>query len=45
MLNDHSRGYLQNGCYSKRLSMALLHASHPSAQTSGDEDILYIYIF
>ena len=45
MLNDHSRGYLQNCCYSKQLSMALLHVSHPPAQTCGGEDILYIYIF
>ena len=29
LLNDRSRGYLQNCCYSKQLSMALLHASHP----------------
>ena len=39
MLNDCFRGYLQNCCYSKQLSMALLHVSHPRAQTS------YIYIF
>ena len=45
MLNDHSRGYLQNCCYSKQLSVALLHASHPPAQTCGGEDIRYIYIF
>ena len=45
MLNDHSSGYLQNRCYSKQLSMALLHVSHPPAQTCGAEDILYIYIF
>ena len=25
--------------------MALLHVSHPPAQTGGGEDILYIYIF
>ena len=43
MLNDHSRGYLQNCCYSKQLSMALLHSSHPPAQTCGGEDILYIF--
>ena len=35
MLNDRSRGYLQNCCYSKQLSMALLHASHSPAQTCG----------
>ena len=35
MLNDHSRGYLQNCCYAKQLSMARLHASHPPAQTCG----------
>ena len=45
MLNDSSSGYLQNCCYSKQLSMALLHASHPPAQTCGGEDILYIYFF
>ena len=45
MLNDRSRGCLQNCCYSKWLSMALLHASHPPAQTCGGEDILYMYIF
>ena len=45
VLNDCSRGYLQNCCYSKQLSMALLHASHPPAQTCRDEDILFIYIF
>ena len=44
MLNDRSRGYLQNCCYSK-LSMALIHVSHPPAQTCGGEDIPYIYIF
>ena len=43
MLNDHSRGYLQNCCYSKQLSMALLHVSHPPAQTCGGEDILHIF--
>ena len=26
-------------------SMALLHVSHPPAQTFGGEDILYIYIY
>ena len=45
MLNDGSRGYLQNCCYVKQLSMALLHVSHPPAQTCGGEDILYIYTF
>ena len=45
MLNDRSRGYLQNCCYSKQLSMALLHVSHPPAQTCGGEDIIYIYIY
>ena len=45
MLNDHARGYLQNCCYSKQLSMALLHASHPPVQTCGGEDIIYIYFF
>ena len=45
MLNDHSRGYLQNCCYSKQFSMALLLVSHPPAQTCGGEDILYIYFF
>ena len=45
MLNNCSRGYLQNCCYSKQLSMALLHASHPPAQTCGGKDILCIYIF
>ena len=45
MLNDRSRGYLQNRCYSKQLSMALLHVSHPPAQTCGAEDILYIHFF
>ena len=45
MLNDRSRGNLQNCCYSKQLSMALLPASHPPAQTCGGEDILYVYIF
>ena len=43
MLNDHSRGYLQNFCYSKQLSMALLHVSHPPAQTCGGENILYFF--
>ena len=43
MLNDCSRGYPQNCCYSKQLSMALLHASHPPAQSGGGEDILYIF--
>ena len=45
MLNDRSRGYLQGCCYTKQLSMALLHASHPPAQTCGDEDILYVFFF
>ena len=45
MLNDCSRGYLHNCCYSKPLSMALLHASHPPAQTCGGEDIPYIDIY
>ena len=45
MLNDCSRGYLQNCCYSKQLSMALLHASHPPAQACGSQDILHIYIY
>ena len=44
MLNDRSRGYLQNCCYAKQFSMALLHVSHPPAQTCGGEDILYVYI-
>ena len=35
MLNDCSRGYLQNCCYAKQLSMALLHVSHPPVQTCG----------
>ena len=43
MLNDCSRGYLQNCCYSKQLSMALLQESHPPPQTCGGEDILYIF--
>ena len=43
MLNDPSRGYLQNCCYSKQFSMALLHVSHPPAQICGGEAILYIY--
>ena len=43
MLNDHSRSYLQNCCYSRQVSMALLHASHPPAQTCRGEDILYMY--
>ena len=42
MLNDHSRGYLQDCCYATQLSMALLHVSHPPAQTYGVEDIIYI---
>ena len=45
LLNDHSKSYLQNCCYSKQLSMVLLYASHPPAQTCGVEDILYIRIF
>ena len=45
MLNDHSRGYLQNCRNSEQLSVALLHACNPPAQTCGGEDILYIYIF
>ena len=45
MLNNCSRGYMQNCCYAKQLSMALLHVSHPPAQTCGGDDILYIYIF
>ena len=45
MLNDRSRGSLQNCCYSKQLSIALLHASHPLAQTCGGEVIIYIYKF
>ena len=45
MLNDHSRGYLQNCCYSEQLSMALFHVSHPPAQTCGGKDILYKYFF
>ena len=43
MLNDGSRGYLQNCCYAKQLSMALLHVSNPPGQTCGGEDILYIF--
>ena len=43
MLNDHSRGYLQNCCCTKQLWMALLHVSVPPAQTCGGEDILYMY--
>ena len=43
MLNDCSRGYLQNYCYSNQLSGALLHVSYPPAQTCGGEDILYIF--
>ena len=43
MLNDCSRGYLQNCCYAKQFSMALLHAFHPQAQTCGGEDILCMY--
>ena len=43
MLNNCSRGYLQNCSYSKQLSMALLYESHPPAQTCGGEDILYIF--
>ena len=45
MLNDLSRGYLQNCCYLKQLWMALLHVSYPPAQSGGGEDILYTYIF
>ena len=45
MLNDHSRGYLQNCCYAKQLSMALLHVSYLPVQACGGEDILYVYIF
>ena len=45
MLNDHSKGYLQNCCCSKQLSMVLFHASHLPAQTCWGEDILYIYFF
>ena len=45
MLSNCSRAYLQNCCYSKQISKALLHASHPPAQTCGGEDILYIYFF
>ena len=45
VLNNRSRGYLKNCRYSKQLSMALLHVSHPPAQTCGGEDILYIYFF
>ena len=45
MLIDCSRGYLQNCCYAEQLSMALLHAPHPPAQTCGGEDILYIFLF
>ena len=45
MLNDHSRGYLQSCCYSKQLSMALLHVSYPPAQICGGEDILHISFF
>ena len=41
MLNDHSRGYLQNCCYSKQLSIALLLVSHPPVQTYGGKDIPY----
>ena len=44
MLNDRSRGYLQNCCYSKQLSMALLHASHPQIRLVGVRTS-YIYIF
>ena len=43
MVNDHSRGYLQNCCYSKQLSMALLHASHPQIRLVGVRTS-YIYI-
>ena len=43
MLNELSRGYLQNCCYSKQLSMAPFHVSHPPAQTCGGENTLYIY--
>ena len=36
MLNDCSRGYLQNCCYVKQLSMALLYVSHlPSSDLCG----------
>ena len=44
MLNDCSRGYLQNCCYVEQLSMALFHVSHPPVQTWG-EDIPYFLIF
>ena len=44
MLNDHSRCYLQNCCYSKQLSVTLLHASYPPAQTCRGEYIVYLYI-
>ena len=42
MLNDHARGYLQSCCCTKQLLMALLHVSHPPAQTGGGEGILYL---
>ena len=45
MLNNHSRGYLQNCCYSKQLLRALLHLVNPPAQTCGSEDILCTHIF
>ena len=44
MLNNRSRGCLQNCSYSKQLSMALLLVSHPSAQACGGEDILFIFL-
>ena len=28
----------------EQLSMALLHVSHPPAQTGGGEDIIYIFL-
>ena len=43
MLNDGSRSYLQNCCYAKQLSMALLHVFHFPVQTCGDEAILYFF--
>ena len=43
MLNGYSWSYLQNCCYAKQLSMALLHVSHPPVQTCGGEDIPCIF--
>ena len=42
MLNDHSRGYMQNLLF-KTILMALLYAFQPPAQSCRGEDIIYIF--